>query len=73
MKKNNVINFKNINDNSKKTDPWCKPIVADTGNRVSGGAGRNVRIKRAGGMENIISDACNYVLNNVNQYHIKSS
>lgn len=33
---------------------WCKPVPAKTGNVVSGGAARNVRISDAGGMDRII-------------------
>jgi hypothetical protein len=56
---------------SKSADPWCTPIIADNGKRVSGGAARNVRIKRGGGMDQIISDACCYVLNDINQRHLR--
>ena len=38
-------------------DLWCKPILSRNGNRVSGGAARNVRISQAGGMDKIITDA----------------
>lgn len=37
-------------------DSWCKPVLAQTGNRVSGGAARNVRIAAMGGMDEIIAD-----------------
>jgi hypothetical protein len=43
-----------MNDSS---DPWCKPIVAQTGNVVSGGAARNVRIAELGGMGKIVATA----------------
>lgn len=33
---------------------WCDSIIADSGNEVSGGAARNVRIKRRGGLKRII-------------------
>lgn len=36
------------------TDSWCSPVRAKTGNIVSGGAARNVRISDAGGMDQII-------------------
>ena len=36
------------------TDPWCAPVMASNGNRVSGGAARNVRIAASGGMNRII-------------------
>lgn len=35
-------------------DSWCSPVLAKTGNIVSGGAARNVRISDAGGMDTII-------------------
>lgn len=35
-------------------DSWCSPVRAKTGNIVSGGAARNVRISDAGGMDEII-------------------
>jgi len=38
-------------------DSWCKPVKAKTGNWVSGGAARNVRIAEAGGMDEILEDA----------------
>lgn len=37
-------------------DSWCKPVRARTGNVVSGGAARNVRIAALGGMDEIIED-----------------
>lgn len=40
----------------KITDSWCKPVLAKTGNVVSGGAARNVRIAACGGMDEIVSD-----------------
>lgn len=38
-------------------DSWCKKVRASTGNIVSGGAARNVRIAAAGGMDEILEDA----------------
>lgn len=38
-------------------DSWCRPVKAKTGNWVSGGAARNVRIADAGGMDEILEDA----------------
>jgi hypothetical protein len=35
-------------------DTWCRPVMTDSGIRVSGGAARNVRIKASGGMDRII-------------------
>jgi hypothetical protein len=35
-------------------DSWCSPVRAKSGNLVSGGAARNVRISGAGGMDQII-------------------
>lgn len=38
-------------------DSWCKPVIAKTGNRVSGGAARNVRIADyENGMDDIIEE-----------------
>jgi hypothetical protein len=37
-------------------DSWCRPVVAKTGNVVSGGAARNVRISNAGGMDSIVEE-----------------
>lgn len=36
-------------------DSWCKPVISRHGNRVSGGAARNVRISDLGGMDEIIA------------------
>lgn len=37
-------------------DSWCAPTRAKTGNIVSGGAARNVRIAAAGGMDTIVEE-----------------
>lgn len=42
-------------------DSWCQKLVLK-GISLYGGAARNVRIARAGGMDNIISDAVKYAL-----------
>lgn len=39
------------------SDSWCRPIKAENGTKVSGGAARNVRIKAGGGMDEIIRNA----------------
>lgn len=46
-------------------DKWCRKMTVD-GKTLSGGAARNVRISRRGGMENIIADAVQYALNLAN-------
>jgi hypothetical protein len=38
-------------------DSWCGPVKAKTGNVVSGGAARNVRIAAGGGMDVILEEA----------------
>ncbi len=38
-------------------DSFCKPLFHN-GKTIYGGAARNVRIKRAGGLENMINKAC---------------
>lgn len=38
----------------KRSDSWCGIVMAPTGNLVSGGAARNVRIAALGGMDEII-------------------
>ncbi len=40
----------------RKSDSWCGPVMAKTGNVVSGGAARNVRIAARGGMDVIVAD-----------------
>ncbi|MBV5309257.1 hypothetical protein [Chromatium okenii] len=40
----------------KKQDSWCTPIRSKNGNRVSGGAARNVRIAALGGLDTIIEN-----------------
>ena len=38
-------------------DSWCKPVIAKSGNRVSGGAARQVRIATyENGMDDIIKE-----------------
>lgn len=37
-------------------DNWCAPIRAKSGAVVSGGAARNVRIARGGGMDAILDE-----------------
>ena len=39
-----------------KKDPWCDPVEAKSGKKVSGAAAREVRIAAAGGMEQILED-----------------
>ena len=46
-------------------DSWCKKMKLD-GKIIAGGAARNVRIARAGGMDNIIADAVQYALDRAN-------
>ncbi len=46
-------------------DSWCKKMKVD-GKSIAGGAARNVRIARAGGMDNIIADAVQYALDRAN-------
>lgn len=57
-------------------DPWCRPIMANTGNIVSGGAARNVRIANSGGMDEIIyqagREAARRALELANQKHLRS-
>lgn len=38
----------------KKSDSWCTPLTTKSGQRLSGGAARNVRIAKSGGMDEII-------------------
>lgn len=39
-------------------DSWCKPVMAKSGRRVSGGAARQVRIANyENGMDDIIAEA----------------
>ncbi|HAS6725320.1 TPA: hypothetical protein N3C02_002502 [Vibrio parahaemolyticus] len=65
---NNIIYFQQKNNNTsiENSDGWCAPIEADNGSIVSGGAARNVRISRRGGMGNIIADACAHALAQAN-------
>lgn len=38
-------------------DSWCKPVIAKSGNRVSGGAARQVRISTyENGMDDILAE-----------------
>ena len=43
-------------------DSWCTKLCLEDGRDLYGGAARNVRIARAGGMENIIRAAVKYAL-----------
>ena len=46
-------------------DSWCKKLKVD-GKTISGGAARNVRIARSGGMDNIITAAVKFALDRAN-------
>lgn len=41
---------------TKNYDPWYSPIIAPSGNTVSGSAALNVRIKASGGMQQLVTD-----------------
>lgn len=47
-------------------DSWCKKLRLN-GKTIAGGAARNVRIARAGGMDSIIADAVRYALDRANE------
>lgn len=66
---NNIVQFKQQKKDkpTKHSGGWCAPIKADSGAIVSGGAARNVRISRRGGMGNIIADACAHALEQANR------
>lgn len=66
---NNIVQFQQRKKDkpTKHSDGWCAPIKADSGAIVSGGAARNVRISRRGGMGNIIADACAHALEQSNR------
>lgn len=49
-----------------KNDKWCKPLRRKGKPTISGGAARNVRIAESGGMDNIIKNALEYVVNRAN-------
>ena len=59
------------------SDSWCKPIRAKTGNIVSGGAARNVRIAASQGMDNILKevalDAASAALKRANKANRKAN
>lgn len=44
----------------KKSDSWCSLVMAESGNMVSGGAARNVRIKASGGMDTILLEVAQH-------------
>lgn len=49
-------------------DSWCKPVIAKSGNRVSGGAARQVRIATyENGMDDIIKDVTKDALRRAEQ------
>ena len=54
-------------------DSWCKPILSRHGNRVSGGAARNVRIADLGGMDEIIAIVARPTLELSNAAAVKRS
>lgn len=54
-------------------DSWCQPIRSSHGNRVSGGAARNVRIAYLGGMDEIISVVARQTLELANAAALKRS
>jgi hypothetical protein len=41
---------------SKNLDSWCQPLRQTNGRTLYGGAARNVRIARFGGMDEIVAD-----------------
>lgn len=48
-------------------DSWCRPVIAKSGNRVSGGAARQVRIASYdNGMDDIIAEAVSGALERAN-------
>ena len=47
-------------------DPWCSELTLEDGKSLYGGAARNVRIARGGGMARIIADAVQYALDRAN-------
>ena len=48
-------------------DNWCAKLVLDDGRIIYGGAARNVRLSRAGGVQQIIDMVGQMVLSGVNQ------
>lgn len=55
-------------------DSWCKPVVAKSGNRVSGGAARQVRIANYdNGMDDIIKEVAQDALRRADQRVRKSN
>ena len=54
-------------------DSWCKTILSRHGNRVSGGAARNVRIADLGGMDEIIAIVARQTLELSNAAAVKRS
>jgi hypothetical protein len=49
-------------------DSWCKPVIAKSGNRVSGGAARQVRIANyENGMDDIIMEVAKDALRRADQ------
>ncbi|SFC09386.1 hypothetical protein [Pseudoalteromonas denitrificans] len=50
----------------KYRDSWTAPLIREGKKKISGGAARNVRISKSGGMDSIITDTLNYALNKAN-------
>lgn len=46
------------------SDLWCSPLKDSNGNMLYGGAARNVRIARSGGMDAILMDVAMEAANN---------
>lgn len=46
------------------SDSWCSPLKDSNGNMLYGGAARNARIARSGGMDAILIDVAMEAANN---------
>ncbi|MFZ4700872.1 MAG: hypothetical protein ACOYMG_12560 [Candidatus Methylumidiphilus sp.] len=51
---------------SKNQDSWCNPLYRRNKKPLYGGAARNVRISKSGGMDEIIKNVCKMALQQAN-------
>lgn len=73
MKRNNVVAFKKFNNRSNETykDMWYSAYEMPNGNIVYGAAAMNSRVKKAGGLQNLLNTYAenffNSFSNNINR------
>lgn len=53
----NLKHFKKGQESRRPTDPWCAKLVRDDGTVLAGGAAREVRLSKVGGVEKLLEMA----------------